>query len=205
MTAEEVTVFIQEWQNVKPQINELAALKADLAIILAEVNRQSELTNLPPQYAGQLQVDHIEAEEDDYLLDEAFESDPSTVAEEGDDISDDASEGGMSMPAEEGNAQLQRQPYAAHLAYFISLPAARQGWSRVTRQFPALQGAVQVKVFTERMGEQMLHSLRIGPFETEMASNRVCQVFKTLNFKCRAVMFEGEDITVGDDNSRVTE
>ncbi|NVK54231.1 MAG: SPOR domain-containing protein [Alteromonadaceae bacterium] len=194
MTTEEVTAFIKEWQQVKPQLTELTALKEDLAIILAEVDMQADLNNLPPQYAGERQVDHIEAEEDDYLYDELFDSDAS-VSQQEDESGEESSESGMPMPGQEDNQVPERQFYAAHLAYFMSLSAANQGWKRITRQFPALVETVQAKVFTQQQGGQTLYSLRVGAFETETATRRVCQVFNTLNFQCMAVNFEGENIT----------
>ncbi len=209
MNSEEVTAFIQEWQEVKPQINELAALREDLAMILAEVDRQSGLTDLPPQYAEQRPVDNIVAENDDDFFAESTEATMPESQDIGSNQNGNSSlsppDSGMSLPEGEAEEVAERQFYAAHLAYFISEPAAKQGWFRLIRQFPALSEAVQVKVFAEQQGEQTLHSLRIGPFETVMATTRVCQVFSSLNFKCRPVTFDGKLITAASSFSRIAE
>ncbi|HEY7883892.1 MAG TPA: flagella assembly protein FlgT middle domain-containing protein [Cellvibrionaceae bacterium] len=63
--------YMQEWQEAKPSIDRLTGLENDLAFLLAEVSKMSDLNNAPEQYAtGQSAMDVISAPYEDEGVDE---------------------------------------------------------------------------------------------------------------------------------------
>ncbi len=195
LTEAEIKQYLQEWHEAKPGIERLTELESDLAFLIAEVSRMSDLNNTPEKYAS--------ANDADMLGDEVISGDNVIVATLPSPYSNNsaatantsvANNNEQQNSAADGSADLtaaSSTAYAVHVASFLKPQSANFGWYVVRQEYPALMANLTPKLKQIQRPKQQLYSLRVGPFVTDSQANNACKVLKRRNYKCELTTFDG--------------
>jgi hypothetical protein len=87
-----------------------------------------------------------------------------------------------------------RQYYAAHLGLFLRKDSAIVGWDTLRTRHPKIFNRLSPLVKVIKRSDQLLYSLRVGPFDDIETINLVCDVFVKYKYKCESAKFEGDAI-----------
>jgi hypothetical protein len=195
LTEAEIKQYLQEWHDAKPGIERLTELESDLAFLIAEVSRMSDLNNTPEKYAS--------ASDADMLGDEVISGDNVIVATlpspygNTSAASTNASLANSNVKpnaAAEGGTEAtgaSSTAYAVHVASFLKPQSANFGWYVVQQEYPALMANLTPKLKQVSRPKQQLYSLRVGPFVTDSQANNACKILKRRNYKCELTTFDG--------------
>jgi len=170
LSHEEFNQYIKHWEETKIKVDRLVEIEDDLALIIQEVGKSSKLKDLPPEYSNFKVTDFIEAEYEKSELHGVK-----------------SPEVGLNMPS-------KRQFYAAHLGLFLRKDNAIMGWKTLQQRFPKIFNQLTPLVKEIKRSDQVLYSLRAGPFDDVETSNLVCDVFIKYQYKCKSAEFEGDAI-----------
>lgn len=180
----DVVKFVEEWQQAKPGIERLTELKADLAFLIAEVSKMSDLNTAPQRYA-----------------DDALQPD-TTLIEHGDNVivanmigaSATATEPAASTTEETLVSTAPSSDYGLHLASFLKPYSAKFGWYLINKEYPLLFAGLNPKLQLIQKPNQTLYSLRVGPFASEAQAKWACIKLKQRNYRCQPADFSGEPL-----------
>jgi hypothetical protein len=167
---DELNQYLKDWEETKLKVDRLVKIEDDLALIVQEVSKSSKLKNMPPEYSNKKITDFIEAEY------ENVDSD------------------GVDLPEDSLNLGSKRQYYAAHLGLFLRKDNARIGWEILQRRYPKIFDQLTPLVKEIKRSDQIIYSLRVGPFDDLETSNLLCDIFVKYKYRCESTEFNGEAI-----------
>ena len=165
LTDEELNKYNEEWEDIKLKVERLVKIEDDLALIMQEVGKSSDLKNMPPEYGNKTATDFIEAEYDD-----------------------------AELPVESLNMEPKRQYYAANLGLFLRKDNAKMGWKMLQHRYPKIFNQLTPLVKEIKRSDQVIYSLIVGPFDDLETSNLVCNIFVQYKYKCEPTEYNGEEI-----------
>ena len=164
---DEINQYVKEWNEAKPTVARLSELEHDLALIIKQVDdKLSAITNHSTQHANK------------------FDAEAQTANT-------------VSMPPLSGEANdvdSMRQNYAAHLAFFLKEDSARGGWLVLKRRYPEILDGLTPVVKKVVRNQQIIYSLRVGPFDGEAGATEICSIFNHYKYKCEPSEFNGNTI-----------
>ena len=174
---DEINQYLKESEDAKPKVERLSLLQDDLALIIKEVGKLSNLKSVPPQYGNQQVTDLIEAADDDF---DAVDS-TAIIAP---------------LPKEATSVDAIRQNHAAHLAFFLKEDSAQVGWSILKKRYPEILNNLTPVVKKVVRNQQTIYSLRVGPFDKEVGAKVICYIFSHYKYKCKPTDFSGNTILI---------
>lgn len=184
----DVVKFVEEWQQAKPGIERLTELEADLAFLIAEVSKMSDLNTAPQRYADDaLQPDTDLVENGDNVI-------VATMAGTSAGESAAATEPAASTTEETLVSAAPSSDYGLHLASFLKPYSAKFGWYLVNKEYPSLFAGLNPKLQLIQKPNQTLYSLRVGPFASEAQAKRACIKLQQRNYRCQPADFSGEPL-----------
>jgi hypothetical protein len=170
LSNEDFNQYIKSWSDTKLKVDRLVEIEDDLALIIQEVSKSSKLQEMPPKYSNQKVTDFIEAEYEENEQD------------------------GAKSPEVVSNVDSKRQYYAAHLGLFLRKDNAKIGWGVLQHRYPKIFNQLTPLVKEIDRSNQVLYSLRVGPFEDFETSNLVCNIFVKYKYRCKPTQFIGDEI-----------
>ncbi|WP_102795094.1 SPOR domain-containing protein [Bowmanella denitrificans] len=193
MTDETLRQYVMEWQEAKPGIDRLNMLESDLAFLIEEINRLSELNTAPEPYAEPVDNQVLVADVEPYSAPEPVEQ-------------------GMAVNSLPDRApaslhdQQAHQTYSSdgeinstagantglHLASFLKPQSAQFGWYLIQRRDGNLLEGLSARLEKIEKSRQILYSLKVGPFNSAEQAQTLCQRLKARQYLCQVGDFNGQ-------------
>lgn len=172
MSQEEFKNYLANWQEKLTQVDKLASLEGDLALLIDEINKSNKLKKLPNKYANLAQIDVHQA--------------PPT--EDSNNSTNTAKESGDLMPKEGAETHTGRQLYAAQLAVFLHRQEAKRHWTRMSQRYPKLAARLQpfIVPVSNKQAQTAVYSLMVGPTEKMKTAQLLCRFFLSQSYHCQA-------------------
>ncbi|WP_165907395.1 SPOR domain-containing protein [Rheinheimera sp. D18] len=178
LTDTEIKQYLLEWQEAKPGIARLTELESDLAFLIAEVNKMSDLNSTPEKYAAE---GNNVVNGDNVIVAKMVPPSDEAVAVEAETRPVEPAQHNMPLSTE----------YAVHVASFLKPKSANFGWYVIQQEYPTLMQGLIPKLQQIKQRNQQLYSLRVGPFLTNQQAYNACNLLKRKNYQCQLTTFDG--------------
>lgn len=185
ITSDEVRQYVQEWRDAKAGIQRLNELEADLALLIAEVNRASALEETPQPYR-------------DTSEDELLTAAPliSAKSEESSWLPPTSVPADDSQPASDiDNGQNTAEAvYGLRIATFLKPQSAKFGWYLIQQRDGNILTGLSARLQKTQHPRQTLYSLNVGPFSSAPDAESLCEQLKPRQYLCEVGEFSGQEL-----------
>lgn len=181
MNAEELQAYIEQWQSSLEKVERLAVLEDDLALIVEEIGKATDINAMPSQYANFTQTDIYEAE---HVQDDEVDISHTDLASRYEKAKVIDSNYSPELPEMAKSSTTDGQHYAVHLAFFLQQRSAQLRWEILNKEFPVLLNKLNPKIEQVNNKNQALYSLKLGPLDSIDTANLLCQFFNRQHYKC---------------------
>lgn len=189
MTDETLRQYVMEWQEAKPGIDRLNMLESDLAFLIEEINRLSELNTAPEPYAEPV---------DNQVL--VADTEPQNAPEPikqvmGDNMHDTSQHDQQAHQTYSSDGEINSTAGAntgLHLASFLKPQSAQFGWYLIQRRDGNLLEGLSARLEKIEKSRQILYSLKVGPFNSAEQAQTLCQRLKARQYLCQVGDFNGQ-------------
>lgn len=190
LTDTEIKQYLLEWQEAKPGITRLTELESDLAFLIAEVSKMSDLNSAPDKYV--VEGDKV-GNGDNVIVAKMVPPNDDAVAAKMESLNDEvaAVEVVPKLVEPFQNKLPLSTEYAVHIASFLKPKSANFGWYVIQQEYPALMQGLIPKLQQIKRKSQQLYSLRVGPFLTNQQAYSACNALKRKNYQCQLTTFDG--------------
>lgn len=173
---QQVKEYVQQWHSQQDSINRLAAMEADLQLLIMALSAD---TNIAENPAALRQNDvAVVHSRDDINLPPLSE----TSAEQ------------SQVPNNINQSYLNDSLPGAQLGLYLKPQLVRTKIARLHRQYPNAFSQLSF-VMTERQNKGVtLYGLRVGPFQNYNEANVFCSLAQNLGQKCLSAPFVGQPL-----------
>lgn len=156
---------LDEWEQIKPEINELLVLKQDLELLITALSLPAVSEEQNPQVARSIDA-----------------------VDESPQIKEPAEEKVPALPDGKFFFSNNAPAFHVHLASYLTLDDAKKGWAVIqNRAKPLLDNAAPFFESVTVNGTDYI-SLRAGPFESATDSRALCAALKQQKQYCALVL-----------------
>ncbi|MBN7821318.1 SPOR domain-containing protein [Bowmanella yangjiangensis] len=184
ISSDEVRQYVQEWREAKAGIQRLNDLEADLAVLIAEVNRASDLQESPPIYRGDQQEEVLMAPAP--MQESQVKNEPIKLS--------NASISDFSSTNETNQSTTAGTVYGLRIAAFLKPQSAKFGWYLIQQRDGKILTGLSAKLLKAEHPRQTLYNLNVGPFSNVPDAEHLCEKLKPRQYVCEVGEFSGEEL-----------
>ena len=172
---QQVKEYVQQWHSQQDSINRLAAMEADLQLLIMALSADTNIAENPVALRqNDVAVVHNSGEVNKPLESETTEPTLTAANPEASNLND-------SLPG-------------AQLGLYLKPQLVRTKIARLHRQYPNAFNQLNF-VMTERQNKGVtLYGLRVGPFKSYTEANTFCSLAQNLGQKCLSAPFVGQPL-----------
>ncbi|MBE0376074.1 SPOR domain-containing protein [Pseudoalteromonas prydzensis] len=172
---QQVKEYVQQWHSQQDSINRLAAMEADLQLLIMALSANTDIAENPAALRqNDVAVVHNSGEVSKPLESETTEPTLTAANPEASNLND-------SLPG-------------AQLGLYLKPQLVRTKITRLHRQYPNAFSQLSF-VITERQNKGVtLYGLRVGPFQNYNEANVFCSLAQNLGQKCLSAPFVGQPL-----------
>jgi len=172
---QQVKEYVQQWHSQQDSINRLAAMEADLQLLIMALSADTNIAENPASLRQtDVAVVHSSGEVNKPLESETTEPTLTAANPEASNLND-------SLPG-------------AQLGLYLKPQLVRTKIARLHRQYPNAFSQLSF-VMTERQNKGVtLYGLRVGPFQNYNEANVFCSLAQNLGQKCLSAPFVGQPL-----------
>lgn len=172
---QQVKEYVQQWHSQQDSINRLAAMEADLQLLIMALSADTNIAENPASLRQtDVAVVHSRGEVNKSLESKTTEPTLTAANLEASNLND-------SLPG-------------AQLGLYLKPQLVRTQIARLHRQYPNAFSQLSF-VMTERQNKGVtLYGLRVGPFKSYTEANTFCSLAQNLGQKCLSAPFVGQPL-----------
>lgn len=186
LSNDEVRQYVQEWRQAKAGIQRLNELEADLALLISEVNRSSDIEETPVPYR--------EVSEDAVISAEPVSPSQNTTGSQSTSIN--LVQVTETAPEQQPDKEIvfSEKIVGLRIATFLKPRSAEFGWYLIQQRDGGMLSGLSAKLQKLEQPRQTLYGLNLGPFASAPEAQHLCEKLKPRQYVCEVGEFSGEEL-----------